>query len=73
MQVGSATSSFLASLQDAGIAIPQGVVIEDRIDRDDTPATVQGASVVAAQHSNRRSPCEVVGSRRLLPFILLLR
>ena len=56
MQVGSATSSFLASLRAAGIAVPQGVVIEDRIDRDDTPATVHGALAVAAQHEQPQEP-----------------
>ena len=50
VQVGSATSSFFASLWAAGIVVPQGVVIGDRIDRDPSPATVHGAPAVAAQH-----------------------
>ena len=50
MQEVSATSSFLASLRAAGIAVPQGVVIGDRIDRVVSPVTVHGAPAVAAQH-----------------------
>ena len=45
-----ATSSFLASLRAAGIAVLQGVVIGDRVDRDVSPATVHGAPAVAAQY-----------------------
>ena len=56
MQVGSATSSFLASLRAAGIVVPQGVVIDDRLDRDNTPATVHGAPAVAAQHEQLQEP-----------------
>ena len=52
----SATSSFLASLRAAGIAVPQGVVIGDRVDRAVTPATVHGAPVVAAQHEQPQEP-----------------
>ena len=50
VQVGSATSSFLASLRAAGIIVPQGVVIGDRVDRAPSSATVHGAPAVAAQH-----------------------
>ena len=56
VRVSSATSSFLASLRAAGIVIPQGVVIGDRIARDDTPATVHDAPVVAAQHEQAQEP-----------------
>ena len=50
MQEVSATSSFLASLRAAGIAVLQGVVIGDRVDRAVTPVTVHGVPAVAAQH-----------------------
>ena len=56
MQVGSATSSFLASLRAAGIVVPQGVVIGNRINRDSSPATVHGAPAVAAQHGQLQEP-----------------
>ena len=56
MQEISATSSFLASLRAAGIAVPQGVVIGDRLDRDVSPATVHGAPAVAAQHEQPQEP-----------------
>ena len=56
MQADSATSSFLASLRAAGIVVPQGVVIGDRVDRAPSPATVHGAPAVAAQHEQRREP-----------------
>ena len=56
VQVGSATSSFLASLRAAGIVVPQGVVIGDRIDRASSPATVHGAPAVAAQHEQPQEP-----------------
>ena len=55
VQADSATSSFLASLRAAGIVVPQGVVIGDRVDRA-PPATVHGAPAVAAQHEQRREP-----------------
>ena len=48
VQADSATSSFLASLQAAGIVVPQGVVIGNRVDRAPSPATVHGAPAVAA-------------------------
>ena len=50
MQEVTAISSFLTSLRAAGIAVPQGVVIVNRVDRDVSPATVHGAPGVAAQH-----------------------
>ena len=50
VQVGSATSSFLSSLRAAGIVVPQGVVIGDRLDTDDSSATVLGAPAGAVQH-----------------------
>ena len=56
MQVGSATSSFLASLRAAGIVVPQGVVIGDRVERDFSPANVHGAPAVAAQHEQPQEP-----------------
>ena len=56
VQEVTATSSFLASLQAAGIAVPQGVVVGDRVDRDLSPATVHGASAVAAQHEQPQEP-----------------
>ena len=56
VQVGSATSSFLASLRAAGIVVPQGVVIGDRLDRASSPATVHGAPAVAAQHEQPQEP-----------------
>ena len=52
----TATSSFLASLRAAGIAVPLGVVIGDREDRDVSPATVHGAPAVAAQHEQPQEP-----------------
>ena len=48
VQEVTATSSFLASLRAAGIAVPQGVVIGDRVDRDVSPATAHDAPAVAA-------------------------
>ena len=56
MQEVTATSSFLTSLRAAGIAVPQGVVIGDRVDRDVSPATVHGAPAVAAQHEQPQEP-----------------
>ena len=50
VQEVTATSSFLASLRAAGIAVPQGVVIGDRVDRDVCPATVHDAPAVAARY-----------------------
>ena len=52
----SATSSFLASLWATGIAVPQGIVIGDRVDRDVSSATVHGVPVVAAQHEQPQEP-----------------
>ena len=40
----------------AGIAVPQGVVIGDRVDWDVSPATVHGAPAVAAQHVQPQEP-----------------
>ena len=71
MQEVSATSSFLASLRAAGIAVPQGVVIGDRVDRDVTPATVHVAPAVAAQHEQPLEPLR--GSRPLLILPLHVR
>ena len=51
-----ATFFFLASLRAAGIAVPQGVAIADRVDRDVSPATVHGAPAVAAQHEHLQEP-----------------
>ena len=48
VQADLATSSFLASLWAAGIVVPQGVVIGDRVDGALCPVTVHGASAVAA-------------------------
>ena len=56
VQEVTATSSFLASLRAAGIEVPQGVVIGDRLDRDVSPATVHGAPAVAAQHEQLQEP-----------------
>ena len=56
VQEVTATSSFFASLQAAGIAVPQGVVIADRVDRDVSPATVHVAPAVAAQHEQLQEP-----------------
>ena len=56
VQEVTATSSFLASLRAAGIAVPQGVVIGDRVDRDVSPVTVHGAPAVAAQHEQLQEP-----------------
>ena len=56
VQEVTATSSFLASLRAAGIAVPQGVVIADRVDRDVSPATVHGAPAVAVQHEQPQEP-----------------
>ena len=53
VQEVTATSSFLASLRAAGIVVPQGVVIGDRVDRDVSPATVHG---VPAQHEQPQEP-----------------
>ena len=56
VQEVTATSSFLASLRAAGIAVPQGVVIDDRVDRDVSPATVHDAPAVAAQYEQPQDP-----------------
>ena len=56
MQEVSATSSFLASLRATGIAIPQGLVVGDRVDRAVTPATVHGAPAVAVHHEQPQEP-----------------
>ena len=56
MQEVTATSSFLASLRAAGIAVLQGVVVGDMVYRDVSPATVHGASAVAAQHEQPQEP-----------------
>ena len=56
VQEVTATSSFLASLWAAGIAIPQGIVIGDRVDRDAPPATVHGVPTVAVQHEQPQEP-----------------
>ena len=56
VQEVSATSSFLASLRAAGIVVPQGVVIGDRLDRDATPATVHDVPAVAAHYEQPQEP-----------------
>ena len=56
VQEVTATSSFLASLRAAGIAVPQGVLIGDRVDGDVSPATVHGAPAGAAQHEQPQEP-----------------
>ena len=56
VQEVSVTFSFLASLRAAGIAVPQGVVIGDRLDRVVSPATVHGAPAVATQHEQPQEP-----------------
>ena len=56
MQEVTAISSFLASLWATGIAVPQGVVIGDRVDRDVSPATVHGAHAVAVQYEQPQEP-----------------
>ena len=56
VQEVTATSSFLASLRAAGIAVPQGVVIGDRVDRDVSPATVHDAPAVAAHCEQLQEP-----------------
>ena len=56
MQEVTATSSFFAFLRAAGIAVPQGVVIGDRVDRDVSPATVHVAPAVAAQYEQPQEP-----------------
>ena len=61
VQADSATSPFPASLRAAGIVVPQGVVIGDKVDRAPPPATVHGAPAVAAQHEQ---PQEPLGSGR---------
>ena len=56
MQEVLATSSFLASLRAAGIVVPQGVVIGDRLDRDATPATVHDVPAVAVHSEQPQEP-----------------
>ena len=56
VQEVSATSSFLALLRAAGIAVPQGVVIGDRSGRVVSPAAVHGALAMAAQHEQPEEP-----------------
>ena len=56
VQVGLAASSFLASLRAAGIVVPQGVVIGDKIDRTSSSATVHGAPAAAAQYEQPQEP-----------------
>ena len=55
VQADLATSSFLASLRAAGIVVPQGVVIGDRVDRAPS-ANVHGVPAVAAQHEQPQEP-----------------
>ena len=55
VEADSATSSFLASLRAAGIIVPQGVVIGNRVDKAPS-ATVHGAPAVAAQHEQPQEP-----------------
>ena len=62
-----------SSLQAAGFAVPQGVVLCDRVDRDGSPATVHGASAVAVRHEQPQEPLEVVALRRLQLLLLPLR
>ena len=45
-----------SSLRTAGFAVPQGVVICDRVDRDVISAAVHGAPAVAAQHKQPQEP-----------------
>ena len=45
-----------SSLWAAGFAVPQGVVICDRVDRDVSSATVHGAPAVAVQHEQPQEP-----------------
>ena len=56
VQEVTATFSFLASLRAAGIAVPQGVVTGDRVDRDVSPVTVHDAPAVAAQYEQPQEP-----------------
>ena len=49
MQIGWPPLPF-SSLRAAGFAVPRGVVICKRVDRDVTPATVHGVPAVSAQH-----------------------
>ena len=56
VQEVSPTSSFLASLRAAGIVVPQGIVIGNRLDRDAAPATVHDAPVVAAHSEQPQEP-----------------
>ena len=53
VQVGWATSSFLAPLRAAGIAVPQGVVIGDRVVRVHSLGSVHA---VPAQHEQPQEP-----------------
>ena len=56
VQEVTATSSFLAFLLAAGFAVPQGVVIGDRVGRDVSPATVHDAPAVAVQYEQPQEP-----------------
>ena len=67
-----AISSFLLP---AGrwVAVPQGVVLCDRVDRDGSPAAVHGAPAVAVRHEQPQEPLEVIALRRLRLLLLPLR
>ena len=45
-----------SSLRAAGFAVPQGVVICDRVDRDVSSATVHGVPAMAVQHEQPQEP-----------------
>ena len=55
MQISWPPLSF-SSLRAAGFAVPQGVVLCDRVDRDGSPATVLGAPAVAVRHEQPHEP-----------------
>ena len=56
-QAESATSSFLAALGAAGIQVPQGVDISDRVVRESSSAAVQSANAQAGAFRVRRQKC----------------
>ena len=72
MQVSWPPLPFSA-LRAAGFAVPQGVVLCNRVDRNGSPAIVCGAPAVAVRHEQPQEPLEVVALRRLRLLLLPLR
>ena len=61
-----------SSLRTAGFAVPQGIVLCDRVDRDGSPAAVRGAPAMTVRHEQPQEPLEVVVLLRLRLLLLTL-